>query len=132
MKQAGRLQNKTMHNCMLELGFTQHPSDPCIYYQKNEDGLILTGIHVDDYIITRNNDAGIAKFKDELRECWVISDLGKTNFCLGIAITQDLETKSISLSQTALIDWILDTFNMKDCYSISTPMDPGLTLSHKP
>ena len=66
MKQAGQLWNKTMHNRMLELGFTQHPSDPCIYYRKNKDGLILTGIHVNDYIITGNNDAGIAKFKDKL------------------------------------------------------------------
>ena len=132
MKQAGQLWNKTMHNRMLEFGFTQHPSNPCIYYWKNEDGLILTGVHVDDYIITGNNDAGIAKFKGKLRERWVISDLGKTKFCLGITITWDLETKSISFLQTALIDRILDTFNMKDCYSISTPMDPGLTLSCKP
>ena len=59
---------------MIELGFSQHPSDPCVYIRKNEDGIILTGIHVDDYIITGSNDLGISKFKDELRQRWTISD----------------------------------------------------------
>ena len=40
--------------------------------------------------------------------------------------------KTISLSQTALIDCNLDTFSMKDCYPVSTPMDHNQVLLQTP
>ena len=38
----------------------------------------------------------------------------------------------ISLSQTTLIDCILNTFGMKDCYPVSTTMDHNQVLSQTP
>lgn len=132
MKQAGCLWYNIMHTWMIELRFSQHPSDPCIYVWKNEDGIILAGIHVDNYIITSCNNLGISKFKDKLCQQWTISNLGKIKFYLGIAVTCNRANKTISLSQTALIDCILDTFSMKDCYPVSTPMDHNQVLSWTP
>lgn len=129
MKQARRLWYKTMHRQMLELGFSWHLSDPCIYIWKDKDGTILTRVHVDDYIITGSSDLGISKFKDELHQHWTISDLSEMKFCLGITVTCNKNDKTISLSQTALIDQILDTFSMQDCYPVTTPMDHNQVLS---
>src|SRR5882762_3099245 len=60
---------------------------------------------------------------------WEISDLGEARFCVGIAIERDLANSYIYLSQTALIDKILEQFNMLSCNPVSTPMEAGLVLS---
>jgi hypothetical protein len=70
-----------------------------------------------------------ADFKHQITSIWEISDLGKAKFCVGIAIEHDLVNHHIYLSQTALINKILTSFNMVDCNPISTPMEAGLVLS---
>ena len=67
-------------------------------------------------------------FKAQMKGVWKISDLGGVKFCVGIAIAQDRENHTISLSQTALIDRIITQFRQQDTYPNKTPMDPGLKL----
>jgi hypothetical protein len=55
--------------------------------------------------------------------------LGEAKFCVGVTIEHDLIDHHIYLSQTALIDKILEQFNMIDCNPVSTPMESGLVLS---
>jgi len=69
------------------------------------------------------------RFKTQLRERWVISDLGEAKFCLGIAIERERSTRSIFLSQHALIDQVVEKFGLKDAHPVSIPMDPSLKLS---
>lgn len=56
-------------------------------------------------------------------------DLGEAKFCVRVAIEHDLNNHHIYLSQTALIDKILEQFNMTNCNPVSTPMEAGLILS---
>jgi len=57
-----------------------------------------------------------------------LRDLSPTSFFLGIHITRDCPNHSICLSQCQYIIDMLDHFNLSDCNSVSTPMDPGLHL----
>lgn len=61
---------------------------------------------------------------------WEISDLGLAKFALGIALSRDLTSKTISLSQTALIDHVVNQFNQTDAHPVDTPMVAGLQLCH--
>ena len=68
-------------------------------------------------------------FKAQLHECWVISDLGEAKFCLGIAIKHKRSTRSIFLSQHALINQVVAKFGLTDAHPVSILMDPSLKLS---
>jgi hypothetical protein len=67
-------------------------------------------------------------FKRQLRSRWAISDLGEIKFCLGINIVRDPERKTVSLSQTALIDRLVSQFYQTDADSPRTPMEHKVEL----
>jgi hypothetical protein len=46
--------------------------------------------------------------------------LGPAKFALGIAIERDHVEKSVSISQTAFIDRIVDRFNQTDAHPVDT------------
>ncbi|TFY52252.1 hypothetical protein EVJ58_g10120 [Rhodofomes roseus] len=130
-KQGGRTWNDTLNEYLLSIGFTRLSCEHCIYYRTNERGTVLTGVHVDDFLLTASTSAAKEEFKEELRRKWAIADLGEARFCIGIQIDRDRASRSVAVSQTALIDKIIKEFRMDgpDCAPMSTPMDAGLRLS---
>ena len=114
---------------MISLGFMWIKCKYCLYFHQTEAGTLLTGIHINDFFLAASCLSKAATFKQQLASIWEISDLGDASFCVGIAIERDLANHHIYLSQTALIDKILDSFNMVDCNPVSTPMEAGLILS---
>jgi len=56
--------------------------------------------------------------------------LGPAKFTLGIAINRNRPAHSISLSQTAFIDHIIECFSQTDAHPCDTPMVMGLQLHH--
>ena len=128
LQQAGRIWNKAMNQGMLSLGFMRIK---CLYFHQTKDGTVLTGIHVDDFLLTASSLLQAADFKHQITSIWEISDLGEAKFCIGITIECDLANHHIYLSQMALIDKILTLFNMINCNPVSTLMEAGLILSHQ-
>src|SRR5882762_3940033 len=132
LPQGSRLWNKTMHDGMASIGFLRIPCEYCIYFRKTDDGIIMTEIHVDDFLAGASSDDAAAKFETDLATLWEISDLGEARFCISIAIERDLANHYIYLSQTALIDRILVQFHMTDANPVTTPMEAGVSLSKFP
>jgi hypothetical protein len=130
LPQGSCIWNKTMNTEMASLGFTRISCEYCLYFQETESGSVLTGIHIDDLLMAVSSLLEASSFKAELSSIWEIKDLGEAKFCVGVAIEGDLTDHHIYLSQTALIDKILEQFNMIDCNPVSTPMESGLVLSH--
>ena len=128
MKQAGRIWNKTMNTAMLSWGFTQLACKSCIYYHKNTSGIIISAVHIDDFLLVTNPLSENAAFKAQMKQIWTISDLGEVHFCVGIAISHDKEARTVSLSQTTLIDRVVTQFGQQDMYPMKTLMDPGLKI----
>ena len=130
MKQAGRIWNKTMNDAMLSWGFTCLACESCIYYRKTNSGVVVSAIHVNDFLSVANLPSENDAFEAQMSNIWTILALGEARFCIGIAISHDREAQTISLSQTTLIDRIITQFGQQDVYPIKTPMDPGLKLRH--
>jgi hypothetical protein len=128
MKQAGRLWNKTMDAAMVEWGFKRLSSESCIYYRRTDQGIIIAVVHVDDFLSIADSKEENERFKSQMRTRWIISALGEPKFCIGIAISRNRADRTVSLSQTALIDKIITQYGQHDAHPISTPMDPGLKL----
>ena len=68
------------------------------------------------------------RFHNQLKSKWDISDLGLIKFALGIAI--ECNNCTISLSQTAFIDCVLEQFRQTNAHPVDTPMVTGLQLRH--
>ncbi|GKB21787.1 retrovirus-related pol polyprotein from transposon TNT 1-94 [Tanacetum coccineum] len=58
-----------------------------------------------------------------------MKDIGEASYVIGIEIHQDRARKSLSLSQKAYINKVLERFRMLNCSSISAPLVKGETLS---
>jgi len=128
MKQASRVWNKTFHQAVVEWGFERISSEPCIYHQESPTGITMFALHVDDIISAASTPKENQRFKEELKSCWEISDLGPAKHALGIAIARDFDAKTITLSQTALIDKVVEQFHQINAHSVDMPMVASLQL----
>jgi hypothetical protein len=81
---------------------------------------ILLGIYVDDLIITSSSESGIITFKEEMKETFRMSDLGKLSFYLGLEVLQS-ET-GITVTQSAYAQRILEKNGMSDCNPARRPL----------
>lgn len=129
MKQSGHIWNKTMNDAMISWGFTRLSCESCIYYKKTSTGIIICTVHIDDFLSIADSKKENEAFKSKMKELWTISDLGEAKHCVGIAISRNLEEKTVYLSQKALIDKIIQQFGQHNSHPALTPMDPGLKLS---
>ena len=108
MKQSGCIWNKTLNDKMLSQGFTRLPCESCVYYCKSPTGIIITAVHVDNFLSIASSQDENECFKTQMRSIWTISDLGTVHLVVGIAIERKRETKQVLLSQTTLIDKIIN------------------------
>ena len=126
MRQASRRWNETFHKVVVELGFQRVPCEWCVYVRNTPSGTVMFAVHVDDIFSISNPPQENIRFRDQLKSNWDISDLGPIKFALGIAIERNDCT--ISLSQTAFIDRVLEQFGQTDAHPVDTPMVAGLQL----
>lgn len=114
---------------MLEWGFKRLECEHCVYYRETDTGIVVTAIHVNDFLLIASTNAASDEFIGQLGVRYKISNLGEPKFCIGIKIERDHESRSVYLSQNALIDRIISDFRQVDCTPKPTPMDSGLKLS---
>ncbi|GKB02655.1 ribonuclease H-like domain-containing protein [Tanacetum coccineum] len=97
LKQAPRQWNAKLTSTLIENGFSQSKSDYFLYTKSDKGVFLALLVYVDDIIITGNNVSEIEKFKVYLKSKFMIKDLGKLKYFLGIEIV-DTE-KGICLNQ---------------------------------
>ena len=128
MKQASRIWNLTFHKTIVQLGFQCLANEWCVYRHSTASGTTIFAVHVDDIISISSSPAENESFKDEICAHWDISDLRPVKYALGIAISHDRPTRSIRLSQTALIDRLVEQFGQSDTHPVLTPMVQGIQI----
>jgi Reverse transcriptase (RNA-dependent DNA polymerase) len=128
MKQASRVWNVTFDSVVQEWGFMRLPCEWCVYRRQSKTGTILFAVHVDDIISIASSSDENKRFQSLLTSRWDISALGPAKFALGIAISRDRAARTISLSQTVMIDRLLDNFGQLDARPVDMPMVAGLKL----
>lgn len=128
MKQVSRVWNLTFDKVIKGLRFKRLACEWCVYRRQSTSSTIIFAIHVDDIVSAASNPDENVRFKDKLKRHWEISDLSPAKFALGIAISQDLAKHTIFISQTALIDRVVDQFNQTNANPVDTPMVCKLQL----
>ena len=103
LKQAGRKWYNALCKALADIGFNWSEADPAVFYVCEDKNITILACHVNNCMITGNSQVLIQSYKDKLKEKYSLTDLGATNWLLGIKITRDLEAQSISLSQSLYI-----------------------------
>ncbi|GKC77206.1 ribonuclease H-like domain-containing protein [Tanacetum coccineum] len=129
LKQAPRQWNAKLTSTLTENGFSQSKSDYSLF-TKIDKGIFLTLlVYVDDIIITGNNVDEIEKFKVFLKSKFMIKDLGKLKYFLGIEVIDT--NKGICLNHRKYVLDLLSEYGMLACKPVDTPLLSKLVISNE-
>ncbi|GJU10189.1 ribonuclease H-like domain-containing protein [Tanacetum coccineum] len=119
--------------CLLNLDVQsncQSRSDYSLYTKNVKGVFIALLVYVDDIIITGNSVVEIEKFKEFLKTNFMIKDLGKLKYFLGIEV---IDTKDgICLNQRKYCLELSFEFGMLVCKHSSVPLPSKLVISNEP
>ena len=129
LKQSPQMWHFKLHTYLVSIGFNSLQAEPNIYIRKDGAIYVIIGVYVDDLPIASNSIASIRKTINQLKEKFLVKDLGPLEYCLGIKVTRNHIEGTLTLTQQKLVDDILQKFEMVDCKPISTPMTVPCKLS---
>lgn len=87
-------------------------------------------MYVDDIVLTGNNLEELNRVKQFLNSKFMIKDLGKLKFFLGIEV---LDTPNgVCLSQRKYCHELLNDFGLLGCKPAKTPLEPNLVVNSNP
>lgn len=129
LKQAPKLWHDTLaQHLTVDQGLQQARSAPCVYVQRDDDGSVnaVILVYVDDIIPAGKTQGIVDEFKRKLAARFKITDGGALSWCLGIQVSRNQH--SITLTQEAYSETILQRFRMGDSLPKDTPLVEGAHL----
>ncbi|RXW15151.1 hypothetical protein EST38_g10703 [Candolleomyces aberdarensis] len=129
-KQGGNKWYEELCFTLSKLGLTKSNADHALFYRvTSPNNYCLLGVATDDFTFVANSKGTVKALKGGMGEFMELVDMGELTWILGVDVRRDLQARTISLSQTAYINHILELFGMTDCKSASTPLQPGIDLT---
>ncbi|KAH9735189.1 hypothetical protein KPL71_017659 [Citrus sinensis] len=131
LKQAPRAWYSHIDAYFLKEGFRKCPYEHTLYTKIGDDGkMLMVCLYVDDLIYTGNDRVMFEKFKKSIMLEFDMTDLGLLHYFLGLEVIQSDAGNFIC--QKKYVEEILERFQMKNCNSVTTPIEKGLKLVKDP
>ncbi|CAI5463630.1 unnamed protein product [Closterium sp. Yama58-4] len=133
LRQAPREWHDTLRTTLATLGFAPSTADPSLFLRTDTSlppFYIL--VYVDDLVFATADTAGLAYVKSELQRRHTCTDLGELTSYLGLRITRDRARRTITLTQSHMVQQVLQRFRFTYSSPQSTPMATGHLLSALP
>lgn len=131
LKQAPRAWYSHIDAYFLKEGFRKCPYEHTLYTKIGDDGkMLMVCLYVDDLIYTGNDRVMFEKFKESIMLEFDMTDLGLLHYFLGLEVIQFDAGNFIC--QKKYVEEILERFQMKNCNSVTTPIEKGLKLVKDP
>ncbi|CAI7900907.1 unnamed protein product [Closterium sp. NIES-54] len=111
LRQAPREWHDTLRTTLAALGFAPSTADPSLFLRTDTflpPFYIL--VYVDDLVFATADTAGLAYVKSELLKRHTCTDLGELRSYLGLQITQDRARRTITLTQSHMVQQVLQRF----------------------
>lgn len=119
-KQAARNWFQFLKQGILAQGFHQSQIDPCLFLRP--DCMMI--IYTDDCLIFAQEDSTIDTLINALSKSYLLEDQGNVQDYLGIRITTDPSSKTITMLQTGLIESIIHDVGLTNTSNTkTTPAD---------
>ena len=127
LKQSPRCWSKAFTEFMMEIGFKQSTSDPCVFVRSKKE-LEILAVYVDDLILITESTESMNELKVSLKERYKMKDMGELSYILGISVIQDKEKNCVILHQKHYIEAILQKYGMDNAKPVATPADANVKL----
>ncbi|CAI7816949.1 unnamed protein product, partial [Closterium sp. NIES-54] len=133
LRQAPREWHDTLRTTLAALGFAPSTADPSLFLRT--DTLLppfYILVYVDDLVFATADTAGLAHVKSELQKRHTCTDLGELRSYLGLQITRDRARRTITLTQSHMVQQVLQRFDFTYSSPQATPLSTRQSLSALP
>ncbi|CAI7891657.1 unnamed protein product [Closterium sp. NIES-53] len=115
------------------LGFAPSTADSSLFLCTDTSlPLFYVLVYVDDLVFATADTAGLAHVKSELQKRHTCTDLGELRSYLGLQITRDRAQRTITLTQSHMVQQVLQRFDFTYSLSQATPLSTRHSLSALP
>ncbi|CAI5970712.1 unnamed protein product [Closterium sp. NIES-65] len=131
--QAPREWHDTLRTTLAALGFAPSTADPSLFLRTDTSlppFYIL--VYVNDLVFATADSAGLAYVKFELQKRHTCTDLGELRSYLGLQITRDRARCTITLTQSHMVQQVLQRFGFTYSSPQATPLSTRHSLSALP
>ncbi|CAI7799657.1 unnamed protein product [Closterium sp. NIES-54] len=133
LRQAPREWHDTLRTTLLALGFAPSTSDPSLFLRTDTTlPPFYVLVYVDDLVFATADIEALAHVKSELQKRHTCTDLGELTSFLGLRITRDRAQRTITLTQSHMVQQVLQRFGFTHSSPQSTPLPTGHSLSAPP
>ncbi|CAI7820526.1 unnamed protein product [Closterium sp. NIES-54] len=133
LRQAPREWHDTLRTTLAALGFAPSTADPSLFLRTDTSlppFYIL--VYVDDLVFATADTEALALVKSELQKRHTCTDLGELRSYLGLQITRDRACRTITLTQSHMVQQVLQRFGFTWSSAQATPLTTGHSLSAPP
>ncbi|CAI7910717.1 unnamed protein product [Closterium sp. NIES-54] len=133
LRQVPREWHDTLRTTLAALGFAPSTADPSLFLRT--DATLPTFyvlVYVDDLVFATADTEALAHVKSELQKRHTCTDLGELTSYLGLRITRDRAQRTITLTQSHMVQQVLQRFGFTYSSPQSTPLPTGHSLSAPP
>ncbi|CAI7868127.1 unnamed protein product [Closterium sp. NIES-54] len=115
------------------LGFAPSTSDPSVFLRTDTTlPSFYVLVYIDDLVFATADTEALAHVKSELQKRHTCTDLGELTSYLGLRITRDRAQRTITLTQSHMVQQVLQRFGFTYSSPQSTPLPTGHSLSAPP
>ncbi|CAI7881465.1 unnamed protein product [Closterium sp. NIES-53] len=133
LRQAPREWHDTPRTTLAALGFAPSIADPSLFLRTDATlPPFYVLVYVDDLVFATADTEALAHVKSELQKRHTCTDLGELTSYLGLRITRDRAQCTITLSQSHMVQQVLQRFGLTYSSPQSTPLPTGHSLSAPP
>ncbi|CAI7801904.1 unnamed protein product [Closterium sp. NIES-53] len=121
LRQAHREWHDTLCLTLSDLGFAQSTIDPSLFVRRGPTPFFVL-VYVNDLILVTADRVALAKVKSELQKRYTCIDLGELRHYLGLQITRDRAARTITLTQSRIVQQVLQRFGLQHSTAHPTPL----------
>ncbi|CAI7911719.1 unnamed protein product [Closterium sp. NIES-54] len=110
---------------LAELDFFPSSADPLLFVRCGSTPFFVL-VYVDDLVFTTPDRRALAFVKEELQRRHTCTDLGELQCYLGVQITRDRAARTITLTQSHMVEQIITRF----CFPLSKVQPTPLAVDH--
>ncbi|CAI7855912.1 unnamed protein product [Closterium sp. NIES-54] len=116
----------TLRSTLHGLGFRPSSAEPSLFVRNGSTPFFIL-VYVDDLVFAIADRAALAEVKSELQKIHTCTDLGELQRYLGLQITRDRAARTITLTQSHMVQQVLQRFG----FQFSTTKPTPLAVDHR-
>ena len=120
---AADLETKFDLSTLVGLGFKRSTFDPCVYFRRNAQGLLILAVVVDDILAASTSQALVDQFDREMRAVYDLTSFEQPKRIVGLNI--QTTPHGLTIDQVQFAKDMTIPFKQQDCKPVSTPVALG-------